>query len=1449
MIEATCAACGTLNRVSETTVPIGAKFITCADCKSRVAIPMTTAVTPKPPPLPRPPPIPVPPPAKATDVIDLADLPAPKRVSALGSLPAAAPAPPRPALPPRPMRSGLAAALDPELPAPKAARSPGMAAPSLDLDDDLEVTPPVLPATDSSVDLPAPKRPVVRPVAETQRAEVPDLPAPRPSRAAAEPPQQRPPAPRNELPQAAHAPPEIADLPAPKHPPEIADLLAPKPARASADPPAPRQGPTIADPPAPRQGPTIADLPAPRAADLQRAHRNSELPAPRGFFGDAAAPDATRDAAAAGTEAFFDDLPQPKGVSSSHPAEPSAPRGMFDALPQPNRAQPPELPAPKGFFDDLPQPSRVQPPELPAPKGFFDDLPQPARTQPPGLPAPKGFFDDRAPPPLAETPELPAPKGFFDDLPQPALQAGGSVDLPAPQGYFDDLPGRTLNSKPELPAPQGYFDDLPGRTLNSKPELPAPQGYFENVPGLPLISKPEVPAPQGFFDNLPARPIKKADELAPKGFFDDPHRDGAGSTQHAERDPGSQAGVEIDFQAPPRAASSFDDLDLSKPSTAVRFDATTRAPAAAAQRPAHAESGQLQLEGAPPTLAAASPAAQRPGKQAPVLDPVATASARARRNKLVLGGVLALAVLGGGGFLLYQRHAAAVEREAELTSQLATAREAYAASDARHWQRAGTAAREVVALDPLNPEALGIATEALFASALGDGTGATTKRGQARAMLDAANGAGISTPILARSRALAALVEGQPDAALAQLKPLIARAPKDGALALYQGWALAAQGDQAGAVAAYDRATLDPAVKLAALYGRGNARLERGDLAGARADFTAVLELSRDHIGAQVGLAAAQPPAAAQQQEADVLAILARKDIAGADPRAVARAWTLAGGAARKAGRFDVARERFRKALAAVAQDVEATTGLAETELRDGKVTAAAELTAGALAVAKDNVPAQLLQSEIEIKQNNLPLATKRLAALASHPTPLGPRDEARLHLVTGKLHEAEGKDDEAVDAYARGAKAAGDLDLMPLMAGVAKLSAMTQAAIAAKDDARASELRARSEQLLGELGELAEREPNLAMTVGVAFLQVGNTAKAELWLRRVVEARPGDAEAWFQLGRALLKNANAEEALRALLAASERDPARADIGVELARTHEALGHDAEAAALYGKLLAGPEPSLELRGRAGRFFARTGALDKAGEQGTKIVAADPNNAAGLYLKGEGLLVVGKALEAKQVFQRAVDLERDPQYLDALGRAAEALSQTGDRELQDLALRSYLAAAEAVPPPFNALAGQGRLYVARHEAAKAITPLLAAARIDSRNPDVMFLLGAAYQELQQATTALQWLEASAKLAPRADAFWRIGQLYRDANKGAQAAAALGSANRLAAEAEKKTGKPTPWLTDSLYLQGRVSLDLHSDAIAREAWLLYVARNPPPSAQLTEVKQLLATALRR
>jgi len=123
------------------------------------------------------------------------------------------------------------------------------------------------------------------------------------------------------------------------------------------------------------------------------------------------------------------------------------------------------------------------------------------------------------------------------------------------------------------------------------------------------------------------------------------------------------------------------------------------------------------------------------------------------------------------------------------------------------------------------------------------------------------------------------------------------------------------------------------------------------------------------------------------------------------------------------------------------------------------------------------------------------------------------------------------------------------------------------------------------------------------------------------------------------------------------------------------------------------------------------------------------------------------------------------------------------------------------------------------------------------------------MGAAYKELAQPKAAIQWLETANRLEPSAMASWMLGQIYRDQNQSAQASGALGHATRLALDEEKATGKQVPWLTDALYALGRVDFDMHDEGGARAAWEKYVARNPPPSAQLSEVKRMLATQLRQ
>jgi len=1267
---------------------------------------------------------------------------------------------------------------------------------------------------------------------------------------------------------------------------ELADLPSPKrssPLGGEASKPAPRSGLAAAldaELPAPRSpnrpgtpppALELDDLLAPPGAGLGI----SDLPAPKGALPTRHAPS---------EKAGLADLPAPKPRAKAKPPELPAikPPPALTDLPAPKPRVPAMTPIDLGPPIDLPSPRAHVPGviDLPAPRmNPLDDLPMPKHASERDLPMPKpgggagqeltparpnagagqeltparsnaqrGGLDQELTPVsnAAGSVDLPAPKGFFEDLPQPATAPKAETGLPAPKGFFEDLPGRVNQSapaRPELPAPKGFFEDLPGRVNPNKPEAPAPKGFFDDLPGRVNQSKPEPPAPKGFFDDLPqpsrAKPVTSSpveldlDEPAAASSID--------------------SGPELDLGTA-GSASSFDDLDLSAPSAvpARSLEAAKRAQHAPAPRDsgrdlpgatfkAAADTGAT-LELAEPRQAAATPKLE-PKRPKPVsIDPL-VARAKARRRRIALAAGLVMVALGAGGFYLYRRHAASVARAEQIEAELGNARNALNAKDAEHWQRAALAANKVVELDPKHPEALGIAAEALFAQGLSDGKNAKTKFAQARQLMSRAAEAGVTGSPIIRASVLQSIAGNQPDVALAKIKPLVAAAPKDPTLALYLGWANAEKGDSPAAIAAFDIAITGEAVKLPALYGRARAKLDQGNTAGATTDFEAILALDNAHLGAQVGLAAALPAAKAQQQEADLMALLERKDIATGDQRAVLDAYLLLATAARRGNRLEIARERYRNALAIAPNDVAAMTGLAETELRDGKLDSAAELLKKALDISKDDVRAQLAQSELSLLRKDLPDAMARLGVLAARNPPLPERDQMRVKLLQGRLFDAQSQDEQAVAAYLEAAKLGGDQDLTPTLAATTKLTTLADKATKAKDTAKATAYRAQADELLAKVAANAQKDPQIALVLGTAYIQANEAAKAEPWLRRAVDAR-ADADSLYQLAKALARLGKPDEAIVGLKKAIELAPARPEIALELARTYEVANNDTEAEALYVKLIAAAAPSLEVRARAGRFFARRGDPKRAAEQATKILAADSQHAAGLFLKAEGLLADGKYDEARKLLAQAVTIDRDPQYLDAQGRVAELIAaQSGDTKVQDAALIAYMAASELAPTMFNPLAGQGRLYINRREAAKAVAPLLAASKLRPADGDVAYLIGLAYKELQQTTAAIEWLKRATALKPNADASWNLGQLYLEANKGALAAGALATATRVALESEKQTGKAVPWLTEALHRLGRAYLDTNNNAGARDAFNLYIGRSPPPGPQRAEAERAL------
>jgi tetratricopeptide (TPR) repeat protein len=552
----------------------------------------------------------------------------------------------------------------------------------------------------------------------------------------------------------------------------------------------------------------------------------------------------------------------------------------------------------------------------------------------------------------------------------------------------------------------------------------------------------------------------------------------------------------------------------------------------------------------------------------------------------------------------------------------------------------------------------------------------------------------------------------------------------------------------------------------------------------------------------------------------------------------------LAGDDARRAGRLDAARERYRKAHALVPTAVNILVSTGALELRDNKLDAALELTNQALAIAPTDPDATLLAAELDIRSGRLAEAGTRLTSMRDSVPPLASDQLGRLHLLNGMRLEASGQLEPALGAYQLATTALGKEAVSPIVAAAILLAKMAATADAAKDTDKAKLLRARSDALLGGMASTAESDPALAVTLGVAYLAAGVPMQSESWLRKALARRPRDVEAHFQLAEALRQQGNQAEAIATLGKAFELDPNRIDLGIELARSFEAAGRDAAASALYTRLLNGKAVSVDVRVRAGRFFARTRDIPSARIQGDEILKVDENNSAGLYLRGEGLLADGRPGDARRLFKQAVDRDLDPQYLDALGRASEATAaSTGDTGIRDDALRTYIEASALAPTMLHPVLARGRLHLAGRDYAKALVAYEAALALAPTNPEIPYGMGVAYDQLDEPALAIKWLNRAVAIEPFADAFFRLGSLHYEANQPGPAASALTRATEYGLKEERHHGTAVPWLTAAYRMLGSVELLLHHDRAARMAWEAYLDRAPTDPVQADEVRREL------
>jgi len=170
--------------------------------------------------------------------------------------------------------------------------------------------------------------------------------------------------------------------------------------------------------------------------------------------------------------------------------------------------------------------------------------------------------------------------------------------------------------------------------------------------------------------------------------------------------------------------------------------------------------------------------------------------------------------------------------------------------------------------------------------------------------------------------------------------------------------------------------------------------------------------------------------------------------------------------------------------------------------------------------------------------------------------------------------------------------------------------------------------------------------------------------------------------------------------------------------------------------------------------------------------------------------------------------------------------------------------------------FHAWLGLGRMLTQANHPDEAIKALEVATTLDRSNSAAMYEMGRAFygvrnQGPQYKKTGTQWFESALKASPalaadvKADAYWRLGDLYFDLNKPGETARAWESATALAEDIEKNTGKAPTWLTMTWYRLGQVHEGMNNRVAQKRAWTRFVSRNPPDGSEKSAATYWLAT----
>ncbi|MGQ0720123.1 MAG: tetratricopeptide repeat protein [Candidatus Eiseniibacteriota bacterium] len=475
-------------------------------------------------------------------------------------------------------------------------------------------------------------------------------------------------------------------------------------------------------------------------------------------------------------------------------------------------------------------------------------------------------------------------------------------------------------------------------------------------------------------------------------------------------------------------------------------------------------------------------------------------------------------------------------------------------------------------------------------------------------------------------------------------------------------------------------------------------------------------------------------------------------------------AWSGAGRAASRLGRFDDAEQAWLTAVRWDSSLVAERVALAEIALEDGRAAEAVARMDEAVRAGGESPEALALRGlALAAAGRAVEARTAVDRALALGPESITARiARARLALAGGSSEEAVAElerlagahpeDPDVHSALARGRLASGD--------GEGARTALARAL--ALDSGRPPDRRLRARLLLDsadfdgaarEFARLLRDNPRDAVAlegIGACAFAKGDPEAAEAAFQHAIESAPESADAHFALARFRIRQGRFDEAVALLRRARARALAPAlqeQIDATLAEAYLALGEPQNAAAITDGLLH-KNP------------------------------ASPAGRAVLLAHSRWLLEHGDAAQAQDLAGRALAADStDAEALVARAEASAALGRTAEAERE---LRALLAAGRGGAATYLALA---RLCLAGERLREALSFATEGERLAPDEPDFAVIRGFAAMQQGDAGAARTAFERERELRPESPKPWmNLGQLEMDAGDPARAAECFAEAQK-------------------------------------------------------------------